>query len=216
MLSLFKQSLLDSLSKARKPILRAPASSIERFFARTSSWTGLPLLFCQVTWGNPYSSRRTQSTGKLGSEAIQQTEYLPATWTRKESENSFSGDYSAMAVRLIDKSKQDSRPIVFVTEDAKEDWWLQHNGEYIWTAARACGRRCSMKLDPRFLDSTVLIVFLEWAYGSLKQKVAESTIREAREVWQKRTAHRIEIDLSPSRQSGHALPNPCRAPRGRR
>lgn len=47
------------------------------------------------------------------------------------------GDYIIWK-QILDKSKEDKKPVIFITNDQKEDWWLQINGKYIGARYELC------------------------------------------------------------------------------
>lgn len=61
--------------------------------------------------------------------------------------------------QLIDYATSRKKPVIFITRDAKEDWWLQHNGETIGPRPelaqemkQAAGVLFYMYTTPRFLE----------------------------------------------------------------
>ena len=59
---------------------------------------------------------------------------------------------------MIEKSKADKKPMIFVTDDAKEDWWLIHDDrtmgprpELLKEFAQATGQRCYLYSSEGFL-----------------------------------------------------------------
>src|SRR5206468_12065977 len=61
--------------------------------------------------------------------------------------------------QLLDIATSTKKPVVFVTRDTKEDWWLQHNGEtigprpeLIQEMQKMAGVRFYMYAMPRFLE----------------------------------------------------------------
>lgn len=88
------------------------------------------------------------------------------------------GDY-ILWCQIIDKAKEAKKPVVFISGDVKEDWWLENNGEKIQP-------RPELKremLDEADVDFHIYTAdrFLE-LYKSGKGKVEDKTIREVKEI----------------------------------
>lgn len=82
--------------------------------------------------------------------------------------------------QIIDKAKQDGKPIVFVTDDTKDDWWRVVRG-------RTLGPR--LELVNEFKHETRLPFymyqsdrFIEYAQGFLEQQINHTAIKEMQDV----------------------------------
>jgi len=89
------------------------------------------------------------------------------------------GDYIVW-LQLIDKSKVDGKPIIFITGDVKEDWWLLFNGKTIGP-------------QPQLVEEFKLITnksfymyppdrFLERANMYLQQETSQQAVDEIRDI----------------------------------
>jgi len=81
---------------------------------------------------------------------------------------------------LIEKSKADKKPVIFVTDDAKEDWWLIHDErtmgprpELLKEFALATGQRCYLYSSEGFL---------RYADQHLSTNIDPASILELREA----------------------------------
>lgn len=88
-----------------------------------------------------------------------------------------------MWFQLITKAKENKTPVIFVTDDRKEDWWLKSGGKTI-------GPR--PELVQEFSEKAAITFymysadpFMEYARKHLKQKVEKKAIDEVREVRQR-------------------------------
>jgi len=86
-----------------------------------------------------------------------------------------------MWFQLIDKAKESKSPIIFVTDDRKEDWWLRT------AEGRTVGPR--PELVQEFFEKTSMAFymysadpFMEYATKYLEQKVERKAIDEVREI----------------------------------
>ncbi len=78
--------------------------------------------------------------------------------------------------QIIDKAKTEKKPIVFVLDDRKEDWWLTHSGKTISPR---------VELLKEFKDKTGQICcfyqpfqFLEYAISFLGKEISSKTLTE--------------------------------------
>jgi len=89
------------------------------------------------------------------------------------------GDYIVW-LQLIDKSKADDKPIIFITGDVKEDWWLLFNG-------RTIGPQPQLVEEFQFLTKKSFYMyppdrFLERANMYLQQETSQQAVNEIRDI----------------------------------
>jgi hypothetical protein len=77
--------------------------------------------------GSPYEPKRLEELYKLGESRYEQK--LPPGYmdTGKEGNRQY-GDF-LLWMQILDHAEQTGRPAIFVTQDAKEDWWRRSKGE---------------------------------------------------------------------------------------
>ncbi|MFE1630377.1 PIN-like domain-containing protein [Brevibacillus reuszeri] len=82
--------------------------------------------------------------------------------------------------QIMDKAKNEKKPIIFVTDDAKDDWWQKDHGKTI-------GPR--VELTDEFAHNTSQAFymyesyrFMEYAQNYLKQKIDKEAIQEVQEL----------------------------------
>ena len=82
--------------------------------------------------------------------------------------------------QMMDFAKTNKKPIIFVTRDAKEDWWLRHNGQTIQPRP---------ELRREFLEATGLAFyayttsrFIELAKENLGKDISDAFIAEAKHL----------------------------------
>lgn len=81
---------------------------------------------------------------------------------------------------LIEKSKADKKPVIFITDDAKEDWWQIHNDntigprpELLKEFAQTTGQRCYLYSSESYL---------RYADQHLTTNIAPASLLELREA----------------------------------
>lgn len=94
------------------------------------------------------------------------------------------GDYFVWAQLLAHAAKNELKKIIFITDDSKEDWWLQIDME----GPKTIGPRIEL-IDEAFrvgkLDTFLMYKpegFLKFSQDYLKTKISEQTLNEVREV----------------------------------
>ena len=139
----------------------------------------------------------------------------------KDPENSF-GDV-LIWFQLIDKAKNDKKPIIFVTGDSKEDWWSSFEGQTVGPRPKLIQEFLS-KTDQQYYQYQPLR-FMELAKEHFKVDVREESMTEVEEISKKAeesdrqkayraaapyTRHDMDVFLSNARDlgvSGELSPN---------
>ena len=85
-----------------------------------------------------------------------------------------------MWFQLIAKAKENKTPMVFVTDDRKEDWWLKSGGKTIGPRPEL-RQEISVETGIKFYMYSA-DPFMEFARKYLKQRVVSKAIHEVREV----------------------------------
>lgn len=98
---------------------------------------------------------------------------------KKLDDNSLYGDLIIWK-ELIAKAKKDKKPIIFITDDTKEDWWYMFKGETISPRSEL------MKEFKKETGVQVLIyqtdIFIKHAKNGLLSTIKEETIEEIKDV----------------------------------
>jgi hypothetical protein len=89
------------------------------------------------------------------------------------------GDYIVW-LQLIDKSKSDEKPIIFITGDVKEDWWLLFNGKTIGPQPQLVEEFLSLTEKSFYMYPPDR--FLERANMYLQQETSQQAVNEIRDV----------------------------------
>lgn len=117
--------------------------------------------------------------------------------TKKTIENNMYGDLIIWK-QMIDCSKKNKKPLVFITDDEKEDWWKIIQGEKI---------NPRLELIEEFKNNTGVNYwqygsnrFLEYSKKYLNSNVNESTLKETSEVIAENNFEQINKMLEESNQ----------------
>lgn len=89
------------------------------------------------------------------------------------------GDYIVW-LQLIDKSKSDEKPMIFITGDVKEDWWLLFNGKTIGPQPQLVEEFLSLTEKSFYMYPPDR--FLQRANMYLQQETSQQAVNEIRDV----------------------------------
>jgi hypothetical protein len=85
--------------------------------------------------------------------------------------------------QVIDKAKEAKKPIILITDDRKDDWWLRHKGEIIGPQPELVGEIVSGANVSFHMYSAE--PFMEHARKYLERQVKQEAIDEVRDVRQR-------------------------------
>ena len=128
--------------------------------------------------GPPYSRDRLSEIYKDGKRRYEEN-IPPGCSDRDKKEPRQYGDL-VLWFQVIDKAKETSKPIILVTDDRKDDWWLKFGGKTI-------GPRPEL-VDELFAEAKVSFYmysadpFMEHAAKYLKRSVKPAAISEVRKI----------------------------------
>ncbi|TFH79016.1 PIN-like domain-containing protein [Pseudomonas kribbensis] len=89
------------------------------------------------------------------------------------------GDYIVW-LQLIEKSKSDDKPMIFITGDVKEDWWLLFNGKTIGPQPQLVEEFQSLTKKTFYMYPPDR--FLERANTYLQQEISQQAVDEIRDI----------------------------------
>ncbi|MCO5070622.1 MAG: PIN domain-containing protein [Rhizobiaceae bacterium] len=95
------------------------------------------------------------------------------------------GDYLIWS-QMMDKARETKRPIIFITEDVKDDWWLRVSGQTIGPLP-ALRREFYDRTDQHFYAYRV-VEFLKHSHTKAITQVSDKTLKEAAQVAKSRDA----------------------------
>lgn len=129
--------------------------------------------------GEPYSDEELESMYKAGE--LRYSKQKPPGYKdaqTKKGEEKY-GDYIIWR-QIIDFAKKEKKPVILVTDDVKEDWWLRLNGKTIGPRPELIGeiqKEASVKFYMYKTDQ-----FMEYSKGVRKGSVSSNTLQEIRDV----------------------------------
>lgn len=128
--------------------------------------------------GSPYREEQLKEIYEKGDKRYKQSIPPGFSDTRKEGIEKY-GDL-VLWFQIIDRAKEIKKPIIFVTDDRKEDWWYKFKGETIGPHPKLVEEIKSEAGVLFYMYHTER--FMKHAQDYLKQKVEQKAIEEVREV----------------------------------
>ena len=139
--------------------------------------------------GPPYGLEKLEAIYKLGDKRYR--EKIPPGYSDAKKEGTERYGDLVLWFQIIDKAKEIRKPIIFVTDDGKEDWWYIFKGQTI-------GPRPQL-VDEMLAEATVSFYmyhpesFMEHLKNLLKSDIEPKVIEEVKNIRQedKRTIQHI-------------------------
>jgi len=128
--------------------------------------------------GLDYSELKTKEIYNQGNKRFNE-KTPPGYEDKNKPENRKYGDL-IIWFQIIDKAKEANKPIIFVTDDRKEDWWLIKSGKKI--SARPELKKEFWKETNNIFHLYQPFKFLEYAKENLKISIKKATINEVKEL----------------------------------
>jgi hypothetical protein len=139
--------------------------------------------------GKPYSKDKLKAICKETEQRFKES-IPPGYKDNKKPEPDKYGDI-LLWFQLIDYAKSEKKPLTFITDDMKEDWWLEHEGKIISPRPELI-QEMSFEANVQFyMYSTDR--FMDYAESFLKLTDQQEAIEEAREIRIQDTDNQIII-----------------------
>ncbi len=128
--------------------------------------------------GPPYSEDELEQMYKKGEKRYRQS--IPPGFSDANKEGTQKYSDLVLWFQVIDKAKKIKKPIIFVTDEKKVDWWYKFKGETIGPHPKL--------IEEIKSEANVLFYmyhtdpFMKHVQDYLKQKVRQKAIEEVREV----------------------------------
>lgn len=126
--------------------------------------------------GPPYTSEKREEIYRIGEKRYRE-KVPPGYSDAKKGEIDKYGDL-VLWFQIIDKAKEISKSIIFVTDDGKEDWWYQFNGQTVGPRPELVEEMLVKAGAPFYMYHTD--PFMEHMQKNLKRKIEPKTIEEVR------------------------------------
>ena len=160
----------------------------ERFAKESNSpeedavWREVSKLFADKI-GDPYEPDREKEITKLG-YARYESQVPPGYKDQNKGEERQFGDL-ILWFQIIEKAKEAARPVVFVTDDRKEDWWWKSHGktvgprpELVEEIRSEAGVGFYMYQPPRFMEEAGKRLNLDVSNEAISEAQALDSIDE--------------------------------------
>lgn len=131
--------------------------------------------------GSPYPPERMREIYKEG-KARYESEIPPGYSNANKGGTRQYGDL-VLWFQVIDKAKEVKKPMILITDDMNDDWWLRHKGQIIGPQPELVGEIFS-KADVSFHMYSA-DPFMEHARKYLERQVKQEAIDEVRDVRQR-------------------------------
>jgi len=129
--------------------------------------------------GQPYAPERLRNICKEGEERYKRS--LPPGYSdaaTKDSDKKY-GDL-ILWFQIMDKIKEDKRPVLLITDDTKDDWWWKFNGQVIGPRPELIEELLAETKQVGYLYRSDQ--FMTYAEQYLKQQVNQHAIDEVRAI----------------------------------
>ncbi len=148
--------------------------------------------------GSPYASERIREIYKIGKTRYE-SKIPPGYQDAAKGNTRQYGDF-VLWFQIIDQAKAARRPIILVTDDRKDDWWLRFKGQTIGPRPELVNEIVAETGLSFYMYSAD--PFMEHAREYLERQVSQQAIEEVREARQRdeeylRVAHLAGAMLLP-------------------
>lgn len=130
--------------------------------------------------GLPYTSEKLEEIYKIGEKRYK--EKVPPGYSDAKKEGIEKYGDLILWFQIIDKYKEVKKPIIFVTDDGKEDWWYQFRGQRIGPQPQLVEEIVEIAKVSFYMYQTD--PFMEYMQKHLKRKIEPKAIEEVRDIRQ--------------------------------
>jgi predicted nucleic acid-binding protein len=170
-------NILENAHNQIKDALTASSAKYPDLLCSDSFWDEITQLFHKKV-GEPYSQKNSSENSKKAENRFKHQQ-PPGYLDAKKPETERYGDVTIW-FQLTDYVKSQEKPLIFVTDDEKEDWWLKHKGKTIGPRPELI-QEMLCEGDVEFYLYTG-DRFLEYAEKFLKLKNEPEVVKEAGKV----------------------------------
>ncbi len=145
--------------------------------------------------GSPYKEEQYKEIYKKGKERYDTK--VPPGYMDKSSNQTDVDQYGDLALwlQLLDYAKTEARPIILVTDDAKEDWWREVKGEKLGPRPELISEFMAATGGSKWFYMYSTEQFLRYSKAYLDADVQPSVIKEAEGI-QKHDAEQEKIRMT--------------------
>jgi len=128
--------------------------------------------------GLPYSKERLEEIYKIGKERYDRN--IPPGFQDKNKGGIRQFGDLVLWFQILDQAKSTEKPIIFITDDKKEDWWLKFNGKTLGPHPELIHEMLSEAKVSFYMYQTEQ--FMEYASKYLHEPVDQEAIDEVQKI----------------------------------
>lgn len=128
--------------------------------------------------GPPYSSEKLEEIYKTGEKRYR--EKVPPGYSDAKKEGIEKYGDLVLWLQIIDKAKETKKPIIFVTDETKEDWWYQFKGQTVGPQPQLVEEMLAKATVSFYMYHTD--PFMEYMQKYLEKKIEPKAIEEVRDI----------------------------------
>lgn len=185
--------IIKNTIKRAKPILQEISSQRCSLLASDPFRETIAELFAGKL-GEPYSKDNLEKDIHQKAEERFKQDIPPGYKDKPKGGTDKYGDV-ILWLQLLDYAKSQKKPIIFTTDDGKEDWWLKHKGETIGPRPELIQEMSSEAGISFHMYSSEQFLSYAQSFLALQDKQAAAAVEEVREIRQQEEVSQIREEL---------------------
>lgn len=185
--------IIKNTIERAKPVLQEINSQRCSLLASDSFRETIAELFAGKV-GEPYSKDKLEKDIHQKAEERFKQDIPPGYKDKTKGGTDQYGDV-ILWFQLLDYAKSQKKPIIFTTDDGKEDWWLQHKGETIGPRPELIQEMSSEAGISFHMYSSEQFLSYAQNFLDLQDKQAAAAVEEVREIRQQEEVSQIREGL---------------------
>jgi len=145
--------------------------------------------------GDAYSTDRLKQTYREGAERYSQDPKIPPGFEDAKDKKGTT-QYGDLVVwfQIIDEAQSENKPVIFVTDDRKDDWWWKSSGRTLGPRPELVQEMSEKAKVPFYMYQADR--FLVFANEFLDKNVEQSAIDEIKELREETEAEEVEAQAA--------------------
>lgn len=128
--------------------------------------------------GLPYTKERLEEIYKIGKERYDRS--TPPGFQDKNKDGMRKYGDLVLWFQILDQAKSTEKPIIFITDDKKDDWWLKFNGKTLGPHPELIHEMLSEAKVNFYMYQTEQ--FMEYAHKYIDWRINRKAINEVRDI----------------------------------
>jgi hypothetical protein len=195
--------IIKNAIKRAKPVLQEVNSKYHNLLASDPFRETIVELFDGKV-GEPYSKEGLDKIHKKAEERFKQ-ESPPGYKDKTKGGTEQYGDV-VLWFQLLDQAKSQKKPIIFITDDGKEDWWLKHKGKTIGPRPELIQEMSSEASVSFHMYSSEQFMIYAQNFLDFQDNQAATVVEEVREIRQQDEVYQQIREALLHRQSTLKVP----------